>query len=153
MQLLHDFLHKPEHFMHHPLRYTASIITCLSKLRSDNAFNGITHRVYKLDYGIRCETKDDTAVRGIDEVMTRLGKLIVPGLKPPVEDFPWLKLVIKPVIMFCTHSVAYLPHMYTSYLPDFVSPWKIKSRELGECMEKLYTGQSFAMLQAVSTMA
>lgn len=95
-QLLHDFLHKPEQFMQHPMRYTTSIITCLN-------------------YGVRCEAYEDPAVHGIEEIMLRVCELLMPGSKPPVEDFPWL-----------------------SYIPDFMTSWKAKSRKVGELMDKLY---------------
>ncbi|KAH7343964.1 cytochrome P450 [Rhizoctonia solani] len=96
VQLLYEFLHDPKHFMQHPMRFTTSVVTCLN-------------------YGIRCEAYEDPAVRGIEEAMLRVCELLMPGSKPPVEDFPWLRFV-----------------------PDFISNWKAKSRKLGKLMDKLY---------------
>ncbi|CAE6419189.1 unnamed protein product [Rhizoctonia solani] len=96
VQLLYEFLHDPKYFMQHPMRFTTSVVTCLN-------------------YGIRCEKYEDPAVRGIEEIMFRVCELLMPGSKPPVEDFPWLRFV-----------------------PDFISNWKAKSRKLGELMDKLY---------------
>ncbi|CAE6479831.1 unnamed protein product [Rhizoctonia solani] len=96
VQLLHEFLHDPEHFMQHPMRFTTSVVTCLN-------------------YGVRCEAYADPAVRGIEEIMLRVCELLMPGSKPPVEDFPWLR-----------------------FLPDFISDWKARSRKLGKLMDKLY---------------
>ncbi|CAE6429628.1 hypothetical protein ACGC1H_000900 [Rhizoctonia solani] len=96
VQLLHEFLHDPKHFMQHPMRFTTSVVTCLN-------------------YGVRCEAYEDPAVRGIEEIMLRVCELLMPGSKPPVEDFPWLR-----------------------FLPDFISDWKPRSRRLGKLMDKLY---------------
>ncbi|QRW15884.1 cytochrome P450 family protein [Rhizoctonia solani] len=96
VQLLHDFLHDPKHFMQHPMRFTTSVVTCLN-------------------YGVRCETYEDPAVRTIEEIMVRVCDLLMPGSKPPVEDFPWLR-----------------------FIPDFVSDWKARSRNIGDLMDKLY---------------
>nr|AVZ23852.1 cytochrome P450 [Thanatephorus cucumeris] len=96
VQLLHNFLHDPKHFMQHPMRFTTSVVTCLN-------------------YGVRCETYEDPAVRIIEEIMVRVCDLLMPGSKPPVEDFPWLW-----------------------FIPDFVSDWKAKSRNIGDLMDKLY---------------
>ncbi|KAG8691581.1 hypothetical protein FRC11_000622 [Ceratobasidium sp. 423] len=96
VQLLHEFLHNPKYFMQHPMRFTTSVVTCLN-------------------YGVRCEAYEDPAVRGIEEIMFRVCELLMPGSKPPVEDFPWLRFV-----------------------PDFISDWKAKSRKVGKLMDKLY---------------
>ncbi|CAE6485323.1 unnamed protein product [Rhizoctonia solani] len=96
VQLLYEFLHNPKRFMQHPMRFTTSVVTCLN-------------------YGVRCEAYEDPAVRGIEEVMFRVCELLMPGSKPPVEDFPWLR-----------------------FIPDFISDWKAKSRKTGELMDKLY---------------
>ncbi|KAF8709312.1 Cytochrome P450, partial [Rhizoctonia solani] len=96
VQLLHDFLHDPKHFMQHPMRFTTSVVTCLN-------------------YGVRCETYEDPAVRTIEEIMVRVCDLLMPGSKPPVEDFPWLR-----------------------FIPDFMSDWKARSRNIGDLMDKLY---------------
>ncbi|KAF8607703.1 cytochrome P450 [Ceratobasidium sp. AG-I] len=97
VQLLYDFLHLPEKFMLHPMRYVTSVLTCLA-------------------FGVRCETYDDPTVYKLQDIMGRMSEIYSPGGKPPVEDIPWL-----------------------GYIPDFVSPWRIKSREMGYWMEKLYT--------------
>ncbi|KDN48109.1 hypothetical protein RSAG8_03125, partial [Rhizoctonia solani AG-8 WAC10335] len=68
VQLLHEFLHDPKHFMQHPMRFTTSVVTCLN-------------------YGVRCEAYEDPAVRGIEDAMFRVCELLMPGSKPPVEDF------------------------------------------------------------------
>lgn len=98
VQLLYDFLHQPGHFMQHPMRYTTSVLTCLA-------------------YGVRCDRYQDAAVHGVEEIMRFLGGILIPGGKPPVEDFPWL-----------------------NYLPEFISPWRAECRQLGEKMDKLYCG-------------
>ncbi|KAF8607575.1 cytochrome P450 [Ceratobasidium sp. AG-I] len=98
VQLLHEFLYQPDKFMLHPMRYATSVTTCLV-------------------YGIRCEKHEDTIVHGMQTIMTRISEMLMPGGKPPVEDFPWL-----------------------NYLPDFVSPWRARSKELGNWMNELYTG-------------
>ncbi|KAG9105986.1 hypothetical protein FRC07_009034 [Ceratobasidium sp. 392] len=72
VQLLHEFLHEPKGFMHHPMRYVTSVLTCLA-------------------YGVRCEKYQDPAVREIEDIMRNLSDILVPGGKAPVEDFPWLK--------------------------------------------------------------
>ncbi|CAE6419330.1 unnamed protein product [Rhizoctonia solani] len=71
IQLVHDFLHKPKHFMQHAMRYTTSVITCLN-------------------YGVRCWTHEDPAVHAIERIMEQFTTLNQPGAKPPVENFPWL---------------------------------------------------------------
>ncbi|CAE6429779.1 unnamed protein product [Rhizoctonia solani] len=71
VQLVHDFLHQPEQFMQHSMRYTTSVITCLN-------------------YGVRCWTYEDPAVHTIEEIMEQFTSLNQPGAKPPVENFPWL---------------------------------------------------------------
>ncbi|KAB5594592.1 O-methylsterigmatocystin oxidoreductase [Ceratobasidium theobromae] len=90
VQLLYDFLHRPEEFMSHPMRYTTSVLTCLA-------------------FGVRCESHQDATVQAVEEIMKFLGDILVPGGKPPVEDFPWL-----------------------NYLPEFVSPWRAKCKHLSE---------------------
>ncbi|KAF8607702.1 cytochrome P450 [Ceratobasidium sp. AG-I] len=102
VQLLYDFLHLPEKFMLHPMRYATSVISCIA-------------------YGVRCQTHDDPTVHRMQDIMARGAELFSPVGKPPVEDMPWL-----------------------NYLPDFVSPWRIKSKELGYWMEKLYTDMAEA---------
>ncbi|KAG9122079.1 hypothetical protein FRC07_001687 [Ceratobasidium sp. 392] len=72
VQLLHEFLHEPKGFMHHPMRYVTSVLTCLA-------------------YGVRCEKYQDPAVREIEDIMRNLSDILVPGGKLPVEDFQWLK--------------------------------------------------------------
>ncbi|KAG8700983.1 hypothetical protein FRC09_005630 [Ceratobasidium sp. 395] len=72
VQLLYEFLHEPSGFMHHPMRYVTSVLTCLA-------------------YGVRCEKYEDPAVREIEDIMRNLSEILVPGGKVPVEDFPWLK--------------------------------------------------------------
>lgn len=96
VQLLYEFMHDPSQYMQHPMRYTTSVVTSLS-------------------YGVRCEAYEDPAVHGIEDIMARVCELLMPGSKPPVEEFPWL-----------------------GYLPDLMSPWKVESRSIGEAMEKLY---------------
>ncbi|EUC67444.1 cytochrome P450 family protein [Rhizoctonia solani AG-3 Rhs1AP] len=96
IQLLHEFLHQPKTFMTHPMRYTTSIITCLA-------------------YGLRCESYHDPIVQEVEDTMRLLSNLLVPGAKPPVEDFPWL-----------------------NYLPEFVSSWRSRCKKLGQKMDKLY---------------
>ncbi|CAE6425215.1 unnamed protein product [Rhizoctonia solani] len=71
VQLLYDFLHLPEHHMHHPMRYATSVVTCLN-------------------YGVRCATYDDPVVREIEDILNRLSMINIPGTKPPVEQFPWM---------------------------------------------------------------
>ncbi|KAG9118360.1 hypothetical protein FRC07_007149 [Ceratobasidium sp. 392] len=71
VQLLYEFLHEPKGFMHHPMRYVTSVLTCLA-------------------YGVRCEKYQDQAVREIEDIMRSLSDILVPGGKLPVEDFPWL---------------------------------------------------------------
>ncbi|KAJ1307502.1 hypothetical protein OPQ81_001601 [Rhizoctonia solani] len=71
VQLLYDFLHLPEHHMHHPMRYATSVITCLN-------------------YGVRCTTYDDPVVRELEDILNRLTMINIPGTKPPVEQFPWM---------------------------------------------------------------
>ncbi|CEL59386.1 O-methylsterigmatocystin oxidoreductase OS=Aspergillus flavus (strain ATCC 200026 / FGSC A1120 / NRRL 3357 / JCM 12722 / SRRC 167) GN=ordA PE=2 SV=1 [Rhizoctonia solani AG-1 IB] len=71
VQLLYEFLHQPEGFMNHPMRYTTSVITCLL-------------------YGLRCESYHDPIVQEVEETMRLLSNLLVPGGKPPVEVFPFL---------------------------------------------------------------
>ncbi|ELU37780.1 cytochrome P450, putative [Rhizoctonia solani AG-1 IA] len=122
VQLLHDFLHDPKHFMQHPMRFTTSVVTCLSMCLPWAFFVLVTSMVRKflslycyLDYGVRCETYEDPAVRTIEEIMVRVCDLLMPGSKPPVEDFPWLR-----------------------FIPDFVSDWKARSRNIGDLMDKLY---------------
>ncbi|KAJ1308478.1 hypothetical protein OPQ81_004182 [Rhizoctonia solani] len=107
IQLLHDFLHDPQNFMQHPMRFTTSVVTCLT--------DGGAHPCGRPDYGVRCEAYEDPAVRGIEEIMLRVCELLMPGSKPPVEDFPWLRFV-----------------------PDFISDWKARSKKLGKLMDKLY---------------
>lgn len=101
IQLLHDFLHEPQDFMKHPMRFTTSVVTCLStyimptsiQIRSQHAEVLYLFSIEYLDYGVRCERNEDPAVRGIEEVMLRVCELLMPGSKPPVEDFPWLRYV------------------------------------------------------------
>ncbi|KAG8731899.1 hypothetical protein FRC11_001717 [Ceratobasidium sp. 423] len=71
VQLLYDFLHSPEHHMHHPMRYATSVVTCLN-------------------YGVRCAMYDDPVVREVEDILNRLTVVNVPGTKPPVEQFPWM---------------------------------------------------------------
>ncbi|CAE6435169.1 unnamed protein product [Rhizoctonia solani] len=73
VQLLYDFLHSPEHRMHHPMRYATSVVTCLN-------------------YGVRCATYDDPVVCEIVDILNRLTMINIPGTKPPVEQFPWMYL-------------------------------------------------------------
>ncbi|KAJ1308479.1 hypothetical protein OPQ81_004183 [Rhizoctonia solani] len=96
VQLLHEFLHQPQDFMTHPMRYTTSILTCLA-------------------YGLRCESYHDSIIQKVEDTMRLLSDLLVPGGKPPVEDFPLL-----------------------NHLPGFISPWKARCKQLGEKMDKLY---------------
>ncbi|KAH7343963.1 cytochrome P450 [Rhizoctonia solani] len=96
VQLLYEFLHQSEEFMTHPMRYTTSILTCLA-------------------YGLRCESYHDPIVQEVEDTMRLLSNLLVPGGRPPVEDFPLL-----------------------NYLPDFISSWKTKCKQLGQKMDKLY---------------
>ncbi|KAF8607576.1 cytochrome P450 [Ceratobasidium sp. AG-I] len=105
VQLLHEFLYQPDKFMLHSTRYTTSIMTCLV-------------------YGIRCEKYENVVVNRMQAIMTRTSEMLMPGGKPPVEDFPWL-----------------------NYLPDFVSPWRARSKELGNWMDELYTGLAEAGYQ------
>lgn len=53
-----------------------------------------------LGYGVRCEAYEDPAVHGIEDIMARVCELLMPGSKPPVEEFPWLGYVrsIVPVV-------------------------------------------------------
>ncbi|KAG8691582.1 hypothetical protein FRC11_000623 [Ceratobasidium sp. 423] len=67
-------------------------------------------------YGLRCENYHDPTVQEVEDTMRLLSNLLVPGGKPPVEDFPLL-----------------------NYLPEFVSPWKAKCKQLGQKMDKLYS--------------
>ncbi|KAF8688683.1 Cytochrome P450, partial [Rhizoctonia solani] len=100
VQLIHDFLHQPERFIEHVMRYTTSVVTCLTLE----------------DYGVRCGTYQDPAVRGIERIMEETTALNIPGAKPPVEAFPWLW-----------------------YLPDFMMMhWKSRAKEVGEIMDKIY---------------
>lgn len=71
VQLLYECLHMPERFMDHPLRYTASVVTCLT-------------------YGIRCEKFEDPGVHGVERLMRFGGSIYVPGGRPPIVAFPWL---------------------------------------------------------------
>ncbi|CAE6458667.1 unnamed protein product [Rhizoctonia solani] len=97
IQLVHDFLHKPKEFMRHPMRYTTSVITCLN-------------------YGVRCATYEDRAVRSIEQIMEQFTTLNQPGAKPPVENFPFLW-----------------------YLPDsMMMNWKSRTKKIGELMDKVY---------------
>ncbi|CAE6472769.1 unnamed protein product [Rhizoctonia solani] len=97
IQLMHDFLHQPKQFMGHVMRYTTSVVTCLN-------------------YGVRCTTYQDPAVRGIERIMEELSALNLSGAKPPVEAFPWLW-----------------------YLPDFMmTKWKSRAKKIGEIMDKVY---------------
>ncbi|CAE6424359.1 unnamed protein product [Rhizoctonia solani] len=97
LQLVHDFLHKPKEFMHHPMRYTTSVITCLN-------------------YGVRCATYQDRAVRSVEQIMEQFTTLNQPGAKPPVENFPLLW-----------------------YLPDsMMMNWKSRTKKIGELMDKVY---------------
>ncbi|QRV87486.1 cytochrome P450 family protein [Ceratobasidium sp. AG-Ba] len=96
VQLLYEFLHDPQDFMSHPMRYVTSVLTCLA-------------------YGVRCESYHDKAVRGIEDIMRSLSHINCPGVKPPVEDFPWL-----------------------DYIPEAILPWRNKCRKVGQEMEKLY---------------
>ncbi|KAF8684939.1 Cytochrome P450 [Rhizoctonia solani] len=97
IQLMHDFLHQPKQFMGHVMRYTTSVVTCLN-------------------YGVRCTTYQDPAVRGIERIMEELSALNLSGAKPPVEAFPWLW-----------------------YLPDFMMiKWKSRAKKIGEIMDKVY---------------
>ncbi|KAG8703175.1 hypothetical protein FRC11_010928 [Ceratobasidium sp. 423] len=65
VQLLHDFLHQPEHNIQHSMRYTTSIVTCLN-------------------YGIRCATYEDPMVRDSEALMKYT-------TRPPIEHFPLLR--------------------------------------------------------------
>ncbi|CAE6461268.1 unnamed protein product [Rhizoctonia solani] len=97
VQLVYDFLHQPQRFMEHVMRYTTSVVTCLN-------------------YGVRCTTYEDPAVRGIERIMEELSALNLAGAKPPVEAFPWLW-----------------------YLPDRVMMnWKSRAKKTGELMDKVY---------------
>ncbi|CAE6428795.1 unnamed protein product [Rhizoctonia solani] len=99
VQLLYDFLHSPDHHMHHPMRYTTSIITCLN-------------------YGVRCATYDDPVVCEIEDILNRITMINIPGTKPPVEQFPWMR-----------------------YLPGFITGhWKDKVHIIGKLMDRLYCG-------------
>ncbi|CAE6405195.1 unnamed protein product [Rhizoctonia solani] len=71
VQLLYEFLHQPEGFMNHPMRYTTSVITCLL-------------------YGVRCKSYHDPIIQEVEKTMRALSDLLVPGGKPPVEVFPVL---------------------------------------------------------------
>lgn len=71
VQLLHEFLHQPNDFRHHPMPFATSVLTCLA-------------------YGIRCESYKDPVVYQMEDIMRSGTKLNVPGAKPPVEAFPWL---------------------------------------------------------------
>lgn len=77
--------------MQHPMRYTTSVVTCLSKPHPHEFV--LIYIIPGLDYGVRCEAYEDPAVHGIEEIMLRVCELLMPGSKPPVEDFPWLKWV------------------------------------------------------------
>lgn len=57
---------------------------------SSGCINNLLHRAV---YGIRCEKHEDTIVQTIEAIMARNGEMLMPGGKPPVEDFPWLKYI------------------------------------------------------------
>ncbi|KAG8685934.1 hypothetical protein FRC08_012836 [Ceratobasidium sp. 394] len=71
VQLLYEFLHQPESYMQHPMRYATSILTCLN-------------------YGIRCEAYEDPALHNLEDIVAHLRELFTPGAKSLADDFPWL---------------------------------------------------------------
>jgi hypothetical protein len=50
VQLLYDFLHLPEHHMHHPMRYATSVVTCLSKLHPQSHTFSLVETITTLYY-------------------------------------------------------------------------------------------------------
>ncbi|CCO31959.1 Steroid 17-alpha-hydroxylase/17,20 lyase [Rhizoctonia solani AG-1 IB] len=109
VQLLHDFLKQPAQFMEHVMRYTTSVVTCLN-------------------YGVRCTTYKDPAVRAIERIMEETTALNMSGAKPPVEAFPWLW-----------------------YLPDFMTMnWKSRAKKIGQLMRKAYGGKDLAVSSAMT---
>lgn len=69
-------------------------------------------------------------------IMARIGEMVMPGGKPPVEDFPWLGYKY-----YLLLSSSNFTEQFLSYLPDCLSPWKARSKELGDWMNELYEGE------------
>jgi hypothetical protein len=72
----------------------------------------------------------------IEEIMLRVCELLMPGSKPPVEDFPWLRCV---ALLKLTRTRTLRFDSYR-FIPDFMTNWKARSRKIGGLMDKLYGG-------------
>ncbi|EXM15828.1 hypothetical protein RAB80_003813 [Fusarium oxysporum f. sp. vasinfectum] len=103
-QLIRDFMVDPDHFEHHAHRYANSFIMSTT-------------------YGIRTPSHNTAHLVAINKITEHTASLIVPGVLPPVDIFPILKLV-----------------------PErFLGNWRTLCIDLGEATDKLYT----SILQAV----
>jgi hypothetical protein len=71
--------------------------------------------------------------------------LNMPGAKPPVEDFPWLWLVGKLIILQYSDALVSI-----RYLPDSIMMnWKARTKKIGELMDRVYGGERFVLFQVI----
>ncbi|PTD02528.1 Cytochrome P450 monooxygenase patH [Fusarium culmorum] len=110
-QLIRDFMVDPDHFEHHAHRYANSFIMSTT-------------------YGIRTPSHNTAHLVAINKITEQTASLIVPGVLPPVDIFPILKLVPERFLgnwrTLCTDLGDATDKLYTSILQEVIERRKIK---------------------------
>ena len=103
-----------------PVQEAESAQTLLDILRTpEESFNHIrrysTAVILASVYGQRGRTYDSAKVQALYNVQERFTEILAPGATPPMDAFPFLK-----------------------YLPDLLSPWRPRAREIRKQQRDLY---------------